>query len=75
MLLEPPGNRAEMIVFNFAPSNPSRAYMEWLGNWYLTYRDEAAVARLVQAAIGGHHVPQIAREESQASLYAVCRKS
>lgn len=25
-------------VFNFAPHNPSRAYMEWIGNWYLTYR-------------------------------------
>jgi len=25
-------------VFNFAPHNPSRAYMEWIGNWYLRYR-------------------------------------
>lgn len=31
-----PGGRA--WVFNFAPHNPSRAYMEWIGNWYLTYR-------------------------------------
>jgi hypothetical protein len=63
----------EMIVFNFAPSNPSRAYMEWIGNWYLTYRDEAAIAALVRAAIGQRPQMQIAREESQASLYAVCR--
>ncbi|NLF68907.1 MAG: ChaN family lipoprotein [Candidatus Anammoximicrobium sp.] len=32
-----PGGGA--LVFNFAPHNPSRAYMEWIGNWYLTYRD------------------------------------
>lgn len=25
-------------VFNFAPHNPSQAYMEWIGNWYLLYR-------------------------------------
>jgi len=65
----------ELMVFNFAPPNPSRAYMEWIGNWYLTYRDEAAIAAIVHKAIGDGHQPQIAREESQASLYAVCRKS
>lgn len=27
-----------LLVGNFAPHNPSRAYMEWIGNWYLTYR-------------------------------------
>ncbi len=36
----------EMTVFNFGPANPSRAYMEWIGNWYLTYRDEAAMWQL-----------------------------
>ncbi|MDA1049923.1 MAG: class I SAM-dependent methyltransferase [Planctomycetota bacterium] len=65
----------ELMVFNFAPSNPSRAYMEWIGNWYLMYRNEAAVAALVHEAIGDNRQTQIAREDSQASLYAVCRKS
>jgi len=32
-----PGGR--LAVFQFAPHNPTRAYMEWLGNWYLVYRD------------------------------------
>jgi hypothetical protein len=27
-----------LVVGNFAPHNPSRAYMEWIGNWYLNYR-------------------------------------
>ncbi len=43
-----PGGR--LIVFQFAPHNPTRAYMEWFGNWYLTYRDEAALRQLVESA-------------------------
>jgi len=27
-----------LLVGNFAPHNPTRAYMEWIGNWYLIYR-------------------------------------
>lgn len=65
----------EMLVFNFAPSNPSRAYMEWIGNWYLTYRDEGQVSALVHEAIGADHPTQIEREDSQASLYAACHRS
>ena len=30
--------RGRMWVFQFAPHNPTRTYMEWIGNWYLTYR-------------------------------------
>ncbi len=43
-----PGGR--MTIFQFAPHNPSRAYMEWFGNWYLTYRDEPHFHRVVQSA-------------------------
>lgn len=32
-----PGGR--LLVFNFAPRHASQAYMEWIGNWYLTYRN------------------------------------
>ena len=28
----------KLLAFNFTLANPSRAYMEWFGNWYLTYR-------------------------------------
>ncbi|MBI2478936.1 MAG: class I SAM-dependent methyltransferase [Planctomycetia bacterium] len=65
----------ELMVFNFVPSNPSRAYMEWIGNWYLTYRDDAAIADLIHEAIGGDHASRIDRDDSQASLFAVCRNS
>lgn len=45
-----PGGQA--MIFNFAPWNPTRAYMEWIGNWYLIYRTRDDLARLaVNAAI------------------------
>lgn len=43
-----PGGR--LLVFNFSPHNPSRALMEWIGNWYLTYRDRAAMHELATQA-------------------------
>jgi extracellular factor (EF) 3-hydroxypalmitic acid methyl ester biosynthesis protein len=43
-----PGGR--LIIFQFAPQNPSRAYMEWFGNWYLIYRDSAAFQMLIEQA-------------------------
>jgi extracellular factor (EF) 3-hydroxypalmitic acid methyl ester biosynthesis protein len=44
----PAGGR--LIVFNFAPANPSRALMEWIGNWYLVYRDQDAMHSLAKTA-------------------------
>ncbi|MCA9185243.1 MAG: 6-phosphogluconolactonase [Pirellulaceae bacterium] len=29
----------ELIVGNFSPQCQARAYMEWIGNWYLRYRE------------------------------------
>ncbi|MEX2174079.1 MAG: hypothetical protein WD872_06935 [Pirellulaceae bacterium] len=37
-------------IFQFAPHNPSRGYMEWLGNWYLLYRDAEQCRALAQQA-------------------------
>jgi extracellular factor (EF) 3-hydroxypalmitic acid methyl ester biosynthesis protein len=43
-----------LTAFQFAPHNPTRAYMEWFGNWYLTYRDADHFRRLVASAgLGG----------------------
>ena len=36
-------------VFNFA-LHPTRAYLEWLGNWYLLYRTAADLRGLAEAA-------------------------
>ena len=38
-----------LLVGNFAPHNPARAYMEWIGNWYLSYRTGS---HLEQLAVG-----------------------
>lgn len=53
----------ELTVFNFSPANSSRAYMEWIGNWYLTYRDTAAMQRLAKrlGAIGHVHVRSVSQ--------------
>ncbi len=40
----------EMYAFNFGTNNPSRAYMEWIGNWYLIYRDRNQLADLATKA-------------------------
>jgi extracellular factor (EF) 3-hydroxypalmitic acid methyl ester biosynthesis protein len=38
---------AEIIIGNFSPKNPSKAYME-LMNWHLNYRDEEHLLRLAE---------------------------
>lgn len=43
-----PGSR--LLVFNFTPDNSSRAYMEWIGNWYLHYRSQTELAELAGQA-------------------------
>lgn len=40
----------QALVFNFAPWNPTRAYMEWIGNWYLIYRTRDELAQLARNA-------------------------
>lgn len=39
-----------LLVGNFAPHNPTRAYMEWVGDWRLIYRTPAELANLAEAA-------------------------
>jgi hypothetical protein len=35
-----------LLVGNFAPHCPTRAYMEWIGNWYLLYRTREELLQL-----------------------------
>lgn len=39
-----------LLVGNFAPTNPTQTYMEWIGNWYLTYRTREQMERLAALA-------------------------
>lgn len=45
-----------LVVFQFAPHNPTRAYMEWFGNWYLIYRDAEQLRRLVEGTGDGSQI-------------------
>jgi extracellular factor (EF) 3-hydroxypalmitic acid methyl ester biosynthesis protein len=62
------------LVGNFAPHNPSRAYMEWIGNWYLKYRTVEDMEKLgVAAGIPRRHF-SIGCERIGVDLFLVARK-
>jgi len=39
-----------MLVGNFSPACRARPYMEWVGNWYLNYREKDDLRRLAERA-------------------------
>lgn len=39
-----------LLVGNFASGNPTQTYMEWVGNWYLTYRTRQQMEQLAAMA-------------------------
>jgi hypothetical protein len=64
----------QLTVFQFAPHNPSRAYMEWFGNWYLIYRTPEDFQRLVQSANLAGVTVDFGAEPLGIDLYAsICR--
>jgi len=63
-----------LLVGNFAPHNPTRAYMEWIGNWYLTYRTAQDLERLgIQAGIPTGQF-SIGSEALGVDLFLIARK-
>ena len=64
----------ELILFQFAPHNPTRAYMEWFANWYLIYRDEDAFRRLLDVAQLPDAAMEFAAESLGIDLYAKIRR-
>ena len=67
-----PGGAA--FVFNFAPHNPTRAYMEWIGNWYLLYRNAAELAALAAAADISREFWMLGAEPLGIDLYLALNK-
>jgi len=63
-----PGGR--LAVFQFAPHNPTRAYMEWFGNWYLLYRDAQQFCRLVSSTEPSASAVQLGSEPIGIGLFA-----
>lgn len=62
------GPGGQSLVFNFAPWNPTRAYMEWIGNWYLIYRTRSDLAQLAKAADIPSNSIQVSAEASGVDL-------
>lgn len=63
-----------LLVGNFAPHNPSRAYMEWIGNWYLKYRTAEEMEQLGLAAGIPRSDFHIACERTGVDLFLVATK-
>jgi hypothetical protein len=64
-----------VMVGNFAPHNPTRAYMEWIGNWYLVYRTAEDLERLATAAGIPPECRQITAERTGCDLFLVATRS
>jgi hypothetical protein len=63
-----------LTVFQFAPRDPTRAYMEWIGNWYLTYRDAATFCAMAEeAALEGTRL-QFGAEPLGVDLYVTATR-
>jgi SAM-dependent methyltransferase len=67
-----PGGQA--LVFNFAPWNSTRTYMEWIGNWYLIYRTRQDLADLATAAGISTDCWQVSAESSGIDLLLSLKK-
>jgi hypothetical protein len=63
-----------LLVGNFAPHNPSRAYMEWIGNWYLKYRTAEEMENLGTRAGIPHGQFRVGCERTGVDLFLVARK-
>ncbi len=65
----------KMIVGNFHPSNTSRNYMEWCGQWFLIHRSDEELTNLFLKA----GIPQVAisidREPIGACIFGVASKN
>ncbi len=64
-----------LLVGHFAQGNPTQTYMEWIGNWYLTYRSREQMERLATLAEIPPAQFTIGCERTGANLFLIARKS
>ncbi len=60
---------AELIVGNFHPDNPSRDYMELIGDWHLNYRSEHDLIDIARQAGFGLNDIRIGAERENVNLF------
>jgi len=65
----------KMIVGNFHPSNTSRNYMEWCGQWFLIHRSDEELSNLFLKAGIPRNAISIDREPLGACIFGVAEKS
>jgi len=65
----------QLLVGNFAPSNPTRAYMEWIGNWYLIYRTAEQMIQLAAQAKIPSSSLRVSSEPLGIDLFLIGRKT
>ena len=63
-----------LLVGNFAPHQPTRAYMEWIGNWYLTYRTGNDLQQLRARAGIPQEQCSVGSEALGVDLFLIARK-
>lgn len=65
-----------LLVGNFAAHCPTRAYMEWIGNWYLQYRTPEAMEAIGRAASLPDGRWDVCAERSGVNLFfSACKAS
>ena len=69
--LEPGG---EMVVGNFAPDNPQRAYMETIGGWILKHREPDELVRLMILCGSAPEHVRVGAEPEGVNLFAHARR-
>ena len=63
-----------MLVGNFAPHNPTRAYMEWVANWYLNYRTPQKMEELALTAGISRTAFDVGSDRVGVNLFLVAQK-
>lgn len=63
----------EIVIGNFSPENPNRAYMELFGNWYLHHRSEEELYTLARRAGFAPGAIRVGQEPEGVNLFVHLR--
>lgn len=63
-----------VVIGNFHPENPSRNYMEWVGDWFLIHRNEQEMTEMARLAGIPEEVLRFERDATGVQLFMTARK-